>query len=204
MFALGIWCMSIKKILTINKHEKLLKTPSEPVKKINRDIKQLIEDIRDTIDDNPAVGLAAIQIGVPKRVFGARMGYYEDQKDSEMLPPMIFINPEIVSQSEEAERGYDACLSIPGMMGYTDRGVKIRVRYQDEKGNWREDDFEGMDARVIQHEVDHLNGVLFLQRLASNDDLYVLVPDKEGKHKWVPYLQVVKQAEDSSDKNLLS
>jgi peptide deformylase len=192
--------MAVKKILTIGKHEKILRTPSQPVKKINRDIKQLIEDIRDTIDANPAIGLAAPQIGVLKRVTGVRLSYEDDQPDEEMEPPIILINPEILERGEEVERGYDACLSIPGMMGYTDRKLKIIVRYQDETGKSIVRDFEGWDARVVQHEIDHLDGILFLDRLESLADLYVLVPDKEGKREPVPYLQVVQQASVSADK----
>jgi peptide deformylase len=189
--------MAVKKILTLDKHEKILRTPSQPVKKVNRDIKQLIQDIRDTIDANPAIGLAAPQIGVLKRVTGVRLSYEEAQPDEEMQPPIILINPEIVAQGEEVEHGYDACLSIPGMVGYTDRKLKIKVRYIDEDGKRVEREFEGWDARVVQHEIDHLDGVLFLDRLSTLEDLYVLVPDKEGNYETVPYLDVVKQAGDS-------
>jgi peptide deformylase len=195
----GVYCMAVKKILTIDQHDKFLRTPSQPVKKINREIKQLIEDIRDTIDANPAVGLAAPQIGVHKRVFGARMSYREDQPDEEMQPPIIFINPEILERSEETERGYDACLSIPGMMAYTTRNLKIKVRYQNEKGKRIEQEFEGWDARVIQHEIDHLDGILFLDRLDSQEDLYVLIPDQDGKLEPIPYLKV-KEIAQSADK----
>ena len=186
--------MSVKKILVVSKHEKILRTPSAPVKKINRDIKQLFEDIRDTIDANPAVGLAAPQIGVLKRVCGVRLSYEADQEKEDMQPPLILVNPEILEMSDEAEHEYDACLSIPGMMGYTDRKLKIKVRYQDESGKKIEREFEGWDARVIQHEIDHLDGILFLDRLNTLDDLYVLVPDEEGKVEPVPYLEVVKDS----------
>ncbi len=192
--------MAVKKILKIEKHEKFLRTPSEPVKKINREIRQLIEDIRDTIDANPAVGLAAPQIGVHKRLFGARMSYEQDQPEEKMQPPVIFINPEILERSEEVKRDFDACLSIPGMMGYTDRHLKIKVRYQDEKGKWNIREFEGWDARVIEHEADHLDGVLFLDRLESLEDLFVMVADEEGNTNPVPYLKI-KQAAQSSDKS---
>jgi peptide deformylase len=195
--------MAVKKILTIDKHEKFLKTPSQPVKHMNKEIKQLIKDIKDTMADPsvPAIGLSAPQIGVLKRVFGARMAYEEDQPDEEMAPPTIFINPEIVEEQPEVERGFDACLSIPGMMGYTDRNLKIKVRYLDEAGKKVTSDFEGWDARVIQHEIDHLDGILFLQRLASLDDLYVYVKDAEGNHEPVPYNQIVKAASTETEKS---
>ncbi len=191
--------MAVKKILTLGRYEKILRTHCEPVKKINADIKQLAKDIRDTIDANPAIGLAAPQIGVLKRVFGVRLGYYDDQPDEEMKPPIIMINPEIVERSEEIERGFDSCLSIPNMLGYTDRNLKIKVRYQDETGKRFEREFEGWDARVIEHEYDHLDGVLFLDRLNTLEDLFVMVPDEDGKRKQVPYLEAVKQAENQAD-----
>lgn len=193
--------MAVKKILTIGRYEKLLRTRSEPVKKITKDVKQLIEDIKDTIAANPAVGLAAPQIGVLKRVFGARMHYHEEQPDEEMSPPSIFINPEIVEISEEAERGFDACLSIPGMMGYTDRNIRVRLRYLDEDGKRQDQVFTGYDARVILHEYDHLEGVLFLDRLKSLEDLFVVTVDGEGKHVHTPYLQVVQRAETAAAKS---
>ena len=191
--------MAVKKILTISKHDKILHTKSEPVKKINREIKELIEDIKDTIDANPAVGLAAPQIGVLKRVVGVRPSYEKGQEKEEMQPPLILINPEIIEQSEEVVEGEEGCLSIPGMVGVVDRKPKLKVRYQDEKGKWQERAFEDWDARVVQHEIDHLDGVLYLERLKSLDDLFVLVRDEEGNLEPVPYLEV-KQAASSPDK----
>lgn len=187
--------MGVKKILTLGKHEKLLRTKAEPVKKINKDVRELIQDIKDTIDANPAIGLAAPQIGVLKRVFGARMSYNADQEKQDMQPPTIFINPEIVARSEEIEREHDACLSIPGMFAFTNRNLKVTVRYMDENGQSQQRDFEGWDARVIQHEYDHLEGVLFLDRLSSLDDLMVYVRDENGKTRAVPYPEAVRQAE---------
>jgi peptide deformylase len=188
--------MTVKKILTISKHEKFLRTPSEPVKKINKDIKQLIEDIKDTIEANPAIGLAAVQIGVLKRVFGARLGMNEPEEDQDEhdFPPTIFINPEIVEQSEDLERDYDGCLSIPGMVGFTDRNLKLKVRYMDENGKTIERGLESMDARVFLHELDHLEGILFLDRLASLDDLFVYVKGEDGNVETVPYLKARDQA----------
>src|SRR5262245_8770025 len=132
--------MTVRKILTIDddKSLKLLRTRSEPVKRIDKKIKDLVKDIFDTIEANPAVGLAAPQIGVLKRLFGVKLSEKNEDEsedgDDKTLPPMIMINPEILEKGEETERGYDACLSIPGKMGYTDRHLRIKVRYQDETG----------------------------------------------------------------------
>jgi peptide deformylase len=202
--------MSVKKILTMKNNEKLLRTRSEPVKKIDKSVKQLIQDIKDTMEhvgDDEAAGLAAIQIGVPKRIFGAFLNRHveegeaqsNEQEEKPYEPPVIFINPEILSNSEDQERGFDGCLSIPGMMGYTDRHLKLRIRYMDEDGKTQERDFEGWDARVIQHEYDHLEGVLFLDRLDPMKDLFVYTRDEKGKVKTVPYAKIVEQAAQAAN-----
>jgi peptide deformylase len=190
--------MAVRKILTLGRYEKMLRSRSEPVKKINRDVRQLVEDIKETIDANPAAGLAAVQIGVLQRVFGARLGQRDEETDDETLPTTIFINPEIVEISEEVERGFDGCLSIPGMWGYTDRALRIKVRYQDERGTPTEGTFEGYDARVILHEYDHLEGVLFLDRLNTLDDLFVVAKDSDGKTINIPYPEAIRNAERSA------
>ncbi len=191
--------MGVRKILTINKHEKTLRSKSEPVHKVNREIKALCKDLIDTMAENPAIGLAAPQIGVLKRVFAVRLGYNEDEEedDENQTPPLIMINPEIVQQ-DGTERGYDACLSIPGMMGYTDRATSLHIKYLDEQGQKQDRTFEGWDVRVIMHELDHLDGVLFTDRLNSLADLYIMVETEDGKREPVPYLEIVKGAEQKA------
>ncbi|HRE47714.1 MAG TPA: peptide deformylase [Aggregatilineales bacterium] len=191
--------MPVRKILTLSKAEKMLRTRSEPVKKNDRELKVLIADIKATILANPAVGLAAVQIGVLKRVFGVRLTYHPNQPDEEMMPPTVFINPEIVAKSSEMENDSDACLSIPGLVGYTDRHLRLTLRYTDEEGAQHEQPFEGWDARAIQHEMDHLDGILFLDRLKTLDDLYVYVRGEDGEVQQVPYTEAVKQAEQNID-----
>ncbi|MBX3062638.1 MAG: peptide deformylase [Anaerolineae bacterium] len=196
--------MPVKTILNIDKHEKLLKTPSEPVKKINKEVKALIKDIKDTMADPsiPALGLAAPQIGVLKRVFGIYLGFYDREEDDETeLEPTIFINAEVLEQSEETEVDREACLSIPGMAGDVTRQLKLKVRFMDEHGNMITRELENEDARAFQHELDHVNGIVFLQRLKSLDDLYVITRDKRGKLVEVPYKQVVEQANASTEKS---
>jgi peptide deformylase len=194
--------MPIKKILTIDKHDKLLKTPSVPILKINKEIKQLIEDLKDTMADPdvPALGLAAPQIGVLKRAFGIYLGFYDrpDEDDGEAAAPLeatIFLNPEIVSEGDESAVEREGCLSIPGMAGDVSRKTAIKVRYTDENGVVVERDLAGDDAYAFQHELDHLDGILFLQRLKSLDDLYVYVRHKKGKVILAPYTKVVGQAQ---------
>jgi peptide deformylase len=196
--------MPVKKILTITKHEKILKTASEPVKKINKEIKDLIRDIKDTMADPsiPALGLAAVQIGALKRVFGIYIGYYEAEDDDE-LEPTIFINPEIIEKSEETAFDHEGCLSIPGMQGNVERKFKLKLRWMDEKGKTVEREFEGDNARAVQHEYDHLDGILFLQRLASLDELFVYVSDKKGNIELVPYPEIVGKAAEPVDQGKL-
>ena len=220
--------MAVRKILTVSKHEKVLRSKSEAVHKINREIKALFADLRDTMAEHPAIGLAAPQIGVLKRVFIVKLGYSDDEDQAEEstaandldstsadvdaarivdqetddteddsddnLPTVIMVNPEIV-KADDNQRGYDACLSVPGMMGYTPRATQIRVKYVDEFGQKQDQRYSGWDAWVIQHELDHLDGVLFMDRLESLADLYVLVTDDDGNRKPVPYLEVTRGAQ---------
>jgi peptide deformylase len=215
---LGNVAMAVKKILMFSKHEKTLRTKSEPVVKINREIKALFQDLKDTMEDSGnAIGLAAPQIGVMKRVFAVRLGYEGGNDDGSddipeealpeaaedelveneeipVPPPVIMVNPEIVEKSEELEKNTDGCLSVPGMVGYTLRHYRIRVKYLDEAGKPQDRWFEGWDARMIQHENDHLDGIMFMDRLSTLDDLYVVAQDKDGNYVQIPYKQVVQSA----------
>lgn len=210
--------MAVKKILMFSKHEKILRTKSEPVQKINREIKALFQDLKDTMEDSGnAIGLAAPQIGIMKRVFAVRLGYQGgkddgsdipeeaidasaevdeevEEEETPYLPPVIMVNPEIVEKSEELEKNTDGCLSVPGMVGYTFRHLRIRVKYLDEAGKPMDRWFEGWDARMIQHEYDHLEGVMFMDRLSTLDDLYVIAEGKDGKYVQIPYKNVVQNA----------
>ncbi len=214
--------MAVKKILMLSKHEKTLRSKSEPVPKVNRELKALFKDLRDTMEDaGNAIGLAAPQIGVMKRVFAVRLGYKDaeqaenaimsegaegealekgetPEQDSdtprEMPPAVIMVNPQIVERSAEVERASDGCLSIPGLMGYTNRSFRIHVKYLDEQGQPQDQWFEKWDARMIQHEQDHLDGILFMDRLTSFDDLFVVSRDDEGKLIQTPYKDVVNNA----------
>ena len=186
--------MAVKKILKIAQYEKFLRTPSDPVKKINREIKQIIEDLKDTMADPsiPALGLAAPQIGSHKRVFGVYIGYF-DRAENDPNPPIatIFINPVVVASPAEPEVDSEACLSIPNMSGNVPRPLNITVRYMDEQGATVERTFTGPDARAFQHELDHLNGILFLDRLTSPNELFVHVRDANGETTLVPYPEVM-------------
>ena len=186
--------MTVKKILKIAQHEKFLRTPSEPVRKFNREIRQIIQELKDTMADPsiPALGLAAPQIGSHKRIIGVYIGFYQqDENGPEPPKATIFINPEIIARPAEPEIGQEACLSIPNMSGNVPRPLQIRIRYLDERGHNVERTYTDDDARAIQHELDHLNGILFLDRVKSPNDLFVHIHNPHGEIKVVPYPEVM-------------
>lgn len=140
----------------------VLRKVSTPVQKIDAETKKLIKDMFETMYDAPGVGLAAIQIGVAKRVVTIDATRGDDEKD-----PMVFINPEIVSASEEKDSKEEGCLSISEFYEEVERPSEVKVRYMDEKGETKEIDADGLLARALQHEIDHLNGVLFIDHISK-------------------------------------
>ena len=139
-----------------------LRLASEPVGPVTDEIRTLAADMLETMYDAPGVGLAAIQIGVPKRVVTI-----DTSKDENDRQPQVFLNPEIVWSSEE-KRVYDeGCLSIPKYYGEVERPDRVRVRFRDLDGAEREIEADGLLATCIQHEIDHLDGVLFIDHLSK-------------------------------------
>ena len=139
-----------------------LRLASEPVGPVTDEIRALAADMLETMYDAPGVGLAAIQIGVPKRVVTI-----DTSKDDNDRQPQIFLDPEIVWASEE-KRVYDeGCLSIPEFYGEVERPDRVRVRFRGLDGEVREIDADGLLATCIQHEIDHLNGVLFIDHISK-------------------------------------
>ncbi len=188
--------MAKRKVYKLPKYEKFLRKKSAPVKKVTRDVRNLIQDLVDTLDTLDGVGLAAPQIGVHSRValvvVGNKNGEKPEEDEEEVGEIISLIDPEIIEASPDLERSYDGCLSIPGLQGYTRRPTFLRVRALDINNNKVEYYFEGFDARVAAHEIDHLDGILYFDRLDSLSDLYYLVPDPEDdeKVKFLPYLDV--------------
>jgi peptide deformylase len=178
--------MAVKPILDYAHHEAELRQTSAPVTVFNRRLKQLAEDLKETLLAHPGVGLAAPQIGVHQRVIAFRLGQREDDS-GELSPPIVLVNPTIV-QAEEPIRGYDGCLSIPKLYGYTNRPKRLEVHGQDERGRPVQMTLTDLDARVVDHEVDHLDGKLFIDYIQDYDrDLFVIVEDKNGQSKLVSY-----------------
>lgn len=138
-----------------------LRLKSEPVEVVTDEIHRLAEDMLATMYDAPGIGLAAIQIGVPKRVV-----VMDTSKKDEERRPVVLINPEILSSSEETDVYEEGCLSIPEYYEEVERPAKVRFRYTDLSGRTIEQEAEGVVATCVQHEIDHLNGVLFIDHLS--------------------------------------
>ncbi len=152
--------MTIKPLVIIP--DSKLRLVSEPVKEITSEIRRLADDMLETMYDAPGVGLAAIQIGVPVRMVTMDVSKTEDERQ-----PMVLINPEILWASEEKRVYEEGCLSIPEYYEEVERPDRVRFRYMDLNGETIEQDADGLLATCVQHEIDHLNGVLFIDYLSK-------------------------------------
>jgi peptide deformylase len=146
----------------------LLRQISAPVETVDDEVRALIADMFETMYVAPGIGLAAIQVGVPKRVLVIDL--QEPESDEEDAPvvkdPRVFINPEIIDTSPTLQTYNEGCLSVPDQFAEIDRPDRIRARWLDEKGEQREEVIEGLLAVCLQHEMDHLNGILFIDHLS--------------------------------------
>ena len=167
--------MAIRKILTIP--DPKLREKSSAVKKVDKDIKNLMDDMLSTMYDAPGIGLAAIQIGIPKRVIVMDLSKEPDKKK-----PMYFINPEIIWKSNVNSSYEEGCLSIPNQFAKIDRPEKCNIKFLDYDGNHKEIKAEGLLSTCIQHEIDHLNGVLFIDYLSKlKKDIIIKKISKDKK-----------------------
>jgi peptide deformylase len=155
-----IAAMALRDILILP--DKRLRQVSDPVKKIDAGVRKLVEDMFETMYDAPGIGLAAIQVGTPKRVITMDLAKKEDPKN-----PQVFINPEILWTSEEKAVYEEGCLSIPEYYGDVERPAQVKVKYLDLEGKPREIEANGLLATCLQHEIDHLNGILFIDHLSK-------------------------------------
>ena len=152
--------MSLRKILT--EPNKVLREKSLSVEKVDKDLQELMDDMLETMYAAPGIGLAAIQVGIPKRVIVLDLTPKDKPRN-----PMFFINPEIIDKSENNSTYEEGCLSVPGQFAEIDRPDKCHVRYLDYHGQSKEIKAEGMLATCIQHEIDHLEGILFIDYLSK-------------------------------------
>jgi peptide deformylase len=156
--------MPVRDILILP--DKQLRLISKKVEKVTAEVRKLADDMLETMYEAPGIGLAAIQIGVPQRLITMDLAKKED--DGESKPrPRVFINPEILSSSEELSTYEEGCLSIPEYYEEVERPARVRVRFTDLDGKTHEEDADGLFATCIQHEIDHLNGVLFVDYLSK-------------------------------------
>jgi peptide deformylase len=167
--------MAIRPIVILP--DSVLRAPSKPVETVTPEIRALAEDMLETMYDAPGIGLAAIQIGVPLRVVTidlskpAQAEAGEDEDADRPPPPdarkpMVFINPEITWSSEEMSVYEEGCLSIPEYYEEVERPASVKVAYMDLDGKQQEVEADGLLATCLQHEIDHLNGVLFIDYLS--------------------------------------
>ena len=151
--------MPLKNIITVP--DPLLKSISKPVDKINDEIKILINDMFETMYNAPGIGLAAVQIGIPLRVVVVDISKEDEKK------PHFFINPNIVWRSDKTSTYEEGCLSIPNQFAEIERPESCKVEYLDLNNKKKEIVASGLLSTCIQHEIDHLNGVLFIDYLSK-------------------------------------
>ena len=152
--------MALRQILT--EPNRILRQKSMPVEKVDKDLQKLMNDMLETMYAAPGIGLAAIQIGIPKRVIVLDIAKKDVPKN-----PMFFVNPEIVEKSENNSTYEEGCLSVPGQFAEIDRPDRCLVKYLDYNGQPKEINAQGMLATCIQHEMDHLEGILFIDYLSK-------------------------------------
>ena len=152
--------MTVRQILT--EPNQILRQKSLPVEKIDKDLQKLMDDMLETMYAAPGIGLAAIQVGVPKRVIVLDLSRKDEPKN-----PMYFVNPEIISKSENNSTYEEGCLSVPGQFAEIVRPDKCHIKYLDYFGQPKELIAEDMLATCIQHEMDHLEGILFIDYLSK-------------------------------------
>jgi peptide deformylase len=148
----------------------ILRQISTPVEKVDDELRALIADMFETMYEAPGIGLAAVQVGVPKRLLVMDLQEPENPDDPESKPvrePRVFINPEILSHSDHEVPYLEGCLSVPDQYAEVMRPDRIRARWLDEQGESQEQDLDGLLAICLQHEMDHLEGILFIDHLSK-------------------------------------
>lgn len=140
-----------------------LKTPSAPVEKVDEEIRQLARDMFETMYAEQGIGLAAVQVGVMKRMLVADV---EWKAQGEIGRQYVLINPEILETDAEPHIYKEGCLSFPDQFAEVERPQGVRIRYTDLDGNTMEETFTGLLATCVQHEIDHINGIVFVDHIS--------------------------------------
>jgi peptide deformylase len=151
--------MTIKPLIILP--DPLLRQVSKPIERVDSDLQRLADDMLETMYDAPGIGLAAIQIGVARRML-----VIDVAREGEEKQPLVFINPEIVSSSDERSVYEEGCLSIPDYYAEVERPATVGVKYLDRDGKEQTMEADSLLATCLQHEIDHLNGVLFIDHIS--------------------------------------
>jgi peptide deformylase len=151
--------MALREIIILP--DKRLRLVSAPAKSIDPELRLLIDDMFETMYEAPGIGLAAIQIGVPKRVIVMDLAKKDEPKE-----PRVFVNPQVLWRSDEKATYEEGCLSIPEFYEEVERSAKVRVKFLDVTGAEQELEASGLLATCLQHEIDHLDGVLFIDHIS--------------------------------------
>ncbi len=168
--------MALRDIITLP--DKRLRLVSEPVQKFDKDLRKLVEDMFETMYEAPGIGLAAIQVAVPMRVITMDLAKKDDPKE-----PKVYINAEVISASNEKAVYEEGCLSIPEYYEEVERPVSVKVKYLDLDGKPHEIEASGLLATCLQHEIDHINGILFIDHLSKlKRDRVIKKYKKAAKH----------------------
>lgn len=143
-----------------------LRVKSTPVETIDDALQTLIDDMFETMYDAPGIGLAAIQVGVPKRLLVIDLQEPEEEGGEAVKTPLVFINPEILESSVDLKPYNEGCLSVPDQYAEVQRPATVRAKWLDREGKAHEETIDGMLAVCLQHEIDHLEGILFIDHLS--------------------------------------
>jgi len=152
--------MSIRNIII--EPDTILRKKSEPLQQVNNETQKLLDDMLKTMYAAPGIGLAAVQIGILKRIIVIDVSKKEEKKN-----PIFLINPEITYKSKETSIYEEGCLSLPGHFAEIERPAKCKINYIDYHGKKAELEAEGLLSTCVQHEIDHLNGILFIDYLSK-------------------------------------
>ena len=152
--------MSQRKIVI--EPDPILRKESEPIEKVDNDLRKLLDDMLETMYAAPGIGLAAVQVGILKRLI-----VIDISKDKEKKNPLFLINPEIVSKSKNTSIYEEGCISLPGHFAEIERPAECQINFLDYNGKKKEISAKGLLSTCIQHELDHLNGILFIDYLSK-------------------------------------
>ena len=156
--------MSLREIRLLG--DDVLRKPADPVEEFDDELRALVEDMWETMYHADGIGLAAPQIGISKRLIVVHARRSDERSEGEAFEPIALANPRVIESSKKTEKEIEGCLSIPGVEEYVTRPADVRIEAQDTMGEPVELSADGLLGRALQHEIDHLDGVLFIDRVS--------------------------------------